>query len=100
MNEGKESADRTEREMTNRKRLTTAIDLIKQAADELTTEGHACGACGLTRYENWSENRTAESLGGVMTKLRAALANRDLRDWLDGPPRASESAASPSSLKE
>jgi hypothetical protein len=68
--------------MTNQERLNEAIRLIGEAASGLRTEGHACSSCGLTVRKHFAENQTADTLGGVLTKLRRTATNPDLGDWL------------------
>lgn len=82
--------------MTNHERLNEAIRLIEEAASGLRTEGHACGSCGLTVRKHFAENQTADSLGGVVTKLRRAIAQPDLGEWLasSGADRAEPGGSS------
>lgn len=87
-------------EKTNRQRLVSAMDLVEEAADGLNTDGYACSSCGLTVRENFAENQAAESLGGVFTKLRRTVENRELHRWLDGPQAAPASAESEDSEDE
>lgn len=68
--------------MTNRDKLTLARHLIDEVQSGLNTATHTCGSCGMKARVDAPEAFSAETLGGMVTKLGNLLANPTQAAWL------------------
>ena len=55
------------------RRLSNALDLIRQVRNDYPVTEEVCDCCGLTRYSDWDAKQKRDVLGACISRLEKLI---------------------------